>query len=193
MGADRNDLYVMRQASRRSWRIGQHQPVEATHLAYGETLQAEALALVAAKMRSALMIEGELPEDGLAALDGDGQDMLLALARRLTEERSDDGQSLEALFAQGREADVEGDDYLTAGDWNAGVVSPTLTGDDGGILDPSGCALTHATPADGVASGSDAAIAGSRVVSFTDLSRLIRRPRSRRKAVSEAQLELFEE
>ena len=46
-------VYVMRQASRRSWRIGQRQPVEVTFMVYAGTLQAEALALVAAKMRSA--------------------------------------------------------------------------------------------------------------------------------------------
>ena len=78
------NVYVVRQASRRSWRIGQRQPVEVTHLVYGGTLQADALALVAAKMRSALMVDGELPEDGLAALEGDGQDTILALARRRT-------------------------------------------------------------------------------------------------------------
>jgi hypothetical protein len=63
-------LYVMRHASRRSWRIGEHQKVDVTHLVYGGTLQAEVLTLVAAKMRSALLIEGDLPEDGLAALGG---------------------------------------------------------------------------------------------------------------------------
>jgi len=95
-------VYVLRQASRRSWRIGQRHPVEVTYLVYEGTLQAEALALVAAKMRSSLMIEGELPEDGLAALEGDGQDVFVNLARRLTDECTGDGQSLEALFAQTR-------------------------------------------------------------------------------------------
>src|SRR5206468_2602818 len=73
-------VYVLRQASRRSWRIGQRQPVEVTFLTYEGTLQAEALALVAAKTRASLMVAGELPEEGLAALDGDGGDVYLALA-----------------------------------------------------------------------------------------------------------------
>src|SRR5262249_34716509 len=45
-------VYVLRQASRRSWRIGQRQPVEVTFLTYAGTPQAEALALVAAKARA---------------------------------------------------------------------------------------------------------------------------------------------
>ena len=36
-------VYVMRQASRRSWRIGQRLPVDVTFFAYAGTLQAEAL------------------------------------------------------------------------------------------------------------------------------------------------------
>ena len=38
-------VYVLRQASRRSWRIGQRLPVEVTFLTYAGTLQAEALGL----------------------------------------------------------------------------------------------------------------------------------------------------
>jgi SNF2 family DNA or RNA helicase len=62
-----SSTYVLRQAARRSWRIGQHQPVTVTHLVYGQTMQADALALLAAKLRASLTVEGDLPEDGLAA------------------------------------------------------------------------------------------------------------------------------
>lgn len=68
------------------------------HLVYSGTLRADALALVAAKVRSSLTVEGELPEDGPAAPGGDGQDMFMALARRLTEADATQEQSLEALF-----------------------------------------------------------------------------------------------
>lgn len=186
-------VYVMRQASRRSWRIGQCQPVEVTHLVYEGTLQAEALALVAGKMRLALMIEGELPEDGLAALEGNDQDVMLDLARRLTDQRAEDASSLEALFAQRLEAEAQGDDFLVGEDWDAATASPVRTGDCASILDPSNCRLNHATPTDGTASDSTAASTSSLVVSFADLAPLVRRPRSRRKAVVEAQLELFGE
>ena len=39
--------YVMRQASRRSWRIGQTRPVKVVFMSYRNTLQADALKLVA--------------------------------------------------------------------------------------------------------------------------------------------------
>ena len=68
-------VYVMRQASRRSWRIGQTRPVKVVFMAYRNTLQADALKLVAKKLQSSLAVEGELPEDGLAAY-GDAGDEL---------------------------------------------------------------------------------------------------------------------
>jgi hypothetical protein len=107
---------TVRQASRRSWRIGQRQPVEVTFLVYARTLQADALGLIAATVRSALSVEGELPEEGLAALEGDGQDVFLALARRLTERGAGAEESLEELFARTRRFEVEADDFLTEGD-----------------------------------------------------------------------------
>ena len=63
-------VYVMRQASRRSWRIGQTRPVKVVFMSYKSTLQADALKLVAKKLQSSLAVEGELPEDGLADLRG---------------------------------------------------------------------------------------------------------------------------
>ena len=72
----------MRQASRRSWRIGQTRPVKVVFMSYKNTLQADALKLVAKKMQSSLAVEGELPEDGLAAYGDDGDDMMMALARK---------------------------------------------------------------------------------------------------------------
>ena len=73
----------MRQASRRSWRIGQKRPVKVVFMAYRNTLQADALKLVAKKLQSSLAVEGELPEDGLAAFGDDGDDLMLALARQI--------------------------------------------------------------------------------------------------------------
>ena len=72
--------YVMRQASRRSWRIGQTRPVKVVFMSYRNTLQADALKLVAKKLQSSLAVEGELPEDGLAAYGDDGDDLMMALA-----------------------------------------------------------------------------------------------------------------
>ena len=52
-------------------------------MSYRNTLQADALKLVAKKLQSSLAVEGELPEDGLAAFGDDGDDMTMALARKL--------------------------------------------------------------------------------------------------------------
>jgi len=98
-------------------------------------MRAEALALVAAKMRSALMIEGELSEEGLAALEGDHRDTFLELARRLVEPAAGDtaaagaasgadARSLEALFAQAREAERTGDALLLDGEWEQLPTTP---------------------------------------------------------------------
>ncbi|MCY4582111.1 MAG: hypothetical protein OXE50_04825, partial [Chloroflexi bacterium] len=51
-------VYVMRQASRRSWRIGQTRPVKVVFMSYRNTLQADALKLVAKKLQSSLAVEG---------------------------------------------------------------------------------------------------------------------------------------
>ena len=48
---------------------------------YRNTLQADALKLVAKKLQSSLAVEGELPEDGLAAYGGDGDGQMLAQER----------------------------------------------------------------------------------------------------------------
>ena len=47
----------MRQASRRSWRIGQTQPVRVVFMVYRNSLQADALKLVAKKLQSSLAVE----------------------------------------------------------------------------------------------------------------------------------------
>ena len=74
-------VYTLRQASRRSWRIGQDQPVKVIHLAYEETIQTQALGLVAKKAQASLALEGELVEGGLVAMAED--DLMLSLAKSL--------------------------------------------------------------------------------------------------------------
>ena len=92
-------VYVVRQASRRSWRIGQTRPVKVVFMSYRNTLQADALKLVAKKMQSSLAVEGELPEDGLAAYGDDGDDMMMALARRIVSgEEEDEAETMEEVF-----------------------------------------------------------------------------------------------
>ena len=87
---------VVRQASRRSWRIGQTRRVKVVFMSYRNTLQADALKLVAKKMQSSLAVEGELPEDGLAAYGDDGDDMMMALARKIVSgDEEDEAETME--------------------------------------------------------------------------------------------------
>jgi len=98
-------VYTMRQASRRSWRIGQRRPVRVVYLAYRGTLQAQALTLVAKKLKASLAVEGELGDDGLSSFGDDDEDLLMALARSLTERVETNDESLEGLFAEFRESE----------------------------------------------------------------------------------------
>lgn len=95
-------VYTMRQASRRSWRIGQRHPVRVIYFAYRATLQAQALQLTAKKLQASLAVEGDLVEEGLAAHSTDGDDLLLTLARSLSAQDEVNEESLEGLFAEVR-------------------------------------------------------------------------------------------
>ncbi len=108
----------MRQASRRSWRIGQTEPVQVVFMAYRNTLQADALQLVAKKLQSSLAVEGELPEDGLAAYGDDGDDLMLALARKIVAGEEDAG-SVESVFEQARQVAAAAEALLVDEGWHA--------------------------------------------------------------------------
>jgi SNF2 family DNA or RNA helicase len=74
--------YVLRQASRRSWRIGQKQPVRIGFLTYANTAQESCLRLMGKKLLVSLALEGKLQGDGLQSMDDD-DDLLTAMAREL--------------------------------------------------------------------------------------------------------------
>ena len=116
-------VYVVRQTSRRSWRIGQTRPVKVVFMSYRNTLQADALKLVAKKMQSSLAVEGELPEDGLAAYGDDGDDMMMALARKIVS-GEEEAETMEEVFAQARNAEATAEDLLVE-------VEPETTGVNG--------------------------------------------------------------
>ena len=116
-------VYTMRQASRRSWRIGQTEPVQVVFMAYRNTLQADALTLVARKLQSSLAVEGELPEDGLAAYGDEGDDLMLALARKIVAGDEDAG-SVESVFAQAQQVAAEAEALLVDEGWHAPEPEP---------------------------------------------------------------------
>ena len=125
-------VYVMRQASRRSWRIGLTRPVKVVFMSYKNTLQADALKLVAKKLQSSLAVEGELPEDGLAAYGDDGDDLMMALARKLVLDHDrgivsgedEDAETVEDVLARARDAEATAEEYLMDDGWKAVEVEP---------------------------------------------------------------------
>ena len=118
-------VYVMRQASRRSWRIGQTRPVKVVFMSYKNTLQADALKLVAKKLQSSLAVEGELPEDGLAAYGDDGDDLMMALARKIVSgDEEEDAETMEEVFAQARDAEATAEELLVDDGWKPVEVEP---------------------------------------------------------------------
>ena len=118
-------VYTMRQASRRSWRIGQTRPVKVIFMVYEATIQADALKLVARKMQSSLAVEGELPEDGLTAFGDDSEDLIMTLARQIINETDlNAGDSLENIFARARESEKENERYLVDDQWGIDAFQP---------------------------------------------------------------------
>ena len=96
-------------------------------MAYRGTLQADALKLVARKLQSSLAVEGELHEDGLAAYGDDGDDIMLALARKIVNgEEEEEGESVEDAFAQARDAEAVSEELLVDEEWHAVEVEPEM-------------------------------------------------------------------
>lgn len=76
-----NILTLVRQASRRAWRIGQTAPCITRLYAYRETLEEAALYLLAEKLEAARVVEGDLSLEGLQRIaDQSAQDNGLARA-----------------------------------------------------------------------------------------------------------------
>ena len=91
-------IYVLRQASRRSWRIGQKQPVRVKFLHYAGTMQESCLRLMGKKLLVSLALEGKFANDGLQAFDDD-DDMLTAMARELVTQKGV-GERADELWRQ---------------------------------------------------------------------------------------------
>jgi hypothetical protein len=90
-------IYVLRQASRRSWRIGQHLPVKVKYLHYAETMQESCLRLMGKKLLVSLAMEGKFSSEGLQAIN-DEDDILMAMARELVTEKGI-GERADAVWA----------------------------------------------------------------------------------------------
>ena len=91
-------LHTLRQASRRSWRIGQRHPVRVKFLTYKGTMQEICLRLMGKKMLVALMMEGKFSGEGLQSLDAD-EDLMSAMAWELVE-KAGVGESADQVWRQ---------------------------------------------------------------------------------------------
>jgi hypothetical protein len=95
-------LYVMWQAMRRVWRLGQTQPVEVVFLAYRDTLEDLALRLMGKKLYAAQLLYGD--EIGGAIVESDDGNFLTELARAVVARAQVD--DLTSLFAGANVPDV---------------------------------------------------------------------------------------
>jgi len=91
-------LHTLRQASRRSWRIGQRHPVRVKFLCYEGTMQAKCLRLMGKKLLVALAMEGKFAGEGLQSLDED-DDMLTSMAKELVQ-KNGIGETADSVWRQ---------------------------------------------------------------------------------------------
>jgi hypothetical protein len=89
-------IYTLRQASRRSWRIGQRSNVNVKFFYYAGTMQEACLRLMGKKLLVSLAMEGKFASDGLQAID-EGDDILMAMARELVTENGI-GETADAVW-----------------------------------------------------------------------------------------------
>ena len=167
-------LYTLRQASRRSWRIGQRRPVRVKFLCYEGTMQTAGLRLMGKKLLVALTMEGKFAGEGLQSIDED-DDMLSAMARELVE-RNGIGESADAVW---RALNAEHQKLF-----------PSMSGSNGdaALIDmPAVLAGTQANPADLV----EDAIAGGSVLIFGQRPGSLSGRRQRRKPIVAEQASLF--
>jgi hypothetical protein len=99
------NVYVVRQASRRSWRLGQTQPVRVRHLYYGQTAQEHSVRLVALGVVAAAALDGDVAEaaGGLGALAG--SEAVYELARAVLGEVG--GEDLGVILRRAHEAEMQ--------------------------------------------------------------------------------------
>ena len=92
------NLFTLRQAARRSYRINQTAPrIEVYLLYYADTMQAKAMKLMASKLAVAGIIEGTFTEEGLAAMS-DVRDLTSQMAKELALGIKDNVEDIAAAF-----------------------------------------------------------------------------------------------
>lgn len=94
-------LSIVRQASRRHWRIGQQNKCLTVYSSYKNTMQELAVNLMATKMSASLALEGQFSQEGLAALtEGSGGSLANELAKRFIGNQIDGVESAESIWGK---------------------------------------------------------------------------------------------
>lgn len=83
------NLFTLRQAARRAWRIGQKELCKVRYYYYAQTMQARAMTLMGKKLAASTSVEGHFSSEGLAAMAGDEGSLEMAMARSLVEQLDD--------------------------------------------------------------------------------------------------------
>ncbi|PTY93044.1 DEAD/DEAH box helicase [Heyndrickxia sporothermodurans] len=78
------NIFTMRQASRRSWRLSQTKDIEVYFMFYENTIQEQALSLMATKLQASQAIEGKFSEEGLHAMSNN-EDLLTQIANSVVQ------------------------------------------------------------------------------------------------------------
>lgn len=78
------NIFTMRQASRRSWRLSQTRDIEVYFMFYKNTIQEQAMSLMASKLQASMALEGKFSEEGLRAM-ADNEDLLSQIASSVVE------------------------------------------------------------------------------------------------------------
>lgn len=84
-----NQLSVIRQASKRSWRINQTHPVEVYFMYYRNTVQEQLIGIISQKLKAAIAVEGNFSAEGLSSISDD-TDIMTAIANNIANNRNID-------------------------------------------------------------------------------------------------------
>ena len=85
-------------------------------MAYRGTLRTNALKLVAKKLQSWLAAERSCPRTAGRIRD-DGDDLMMALARKIVSGEEDDAETVEDVLAQARDAEAASEEFLVDDGW----------------------------------------------------------------------------
>lgn len=91
------NIFTLKQASRRSWRLGQKESIKVLFMAYENTPQHIALNLIGAKVNAANSLEGRLSGDDDLASMGEDDSIQVALAKAILKGGSTNTKVLEKI------------------------------------------------------------------------------------------------